>query len=210
MTELTRRQRERRLHRQQILEAAEEVFAREGFHAAGVQQIAEKAEFSVGYLYNLFESKEALYVELIGLRANEHLSEVEQRLDRAEGVLQKVRSVIEAKFDFFRRHRRFFDIFFTHLTTESRPRGPVFMPERCREAYECYLDRMRKVFEAGIRQGLFVDADPLTLVLCMEGMTRSIIAHWLYSGAEEGNESAPELVQQVLLEGILAEGAKDD
>jgi AcrR family transcriptional regulator len=209
MAEVTRRERERRQHRQQILEAAESVFAEKGFHGASVHEIAERAEFSVGYLYNLFENKEGLYAELVSMRAGEHVADVEERLEQTDGVVRKLKTVIEAKFDFFRRHRKFFDIF-AHLIADSRAQGPAFMPESCREHYQRYLGRMEKLFRRGIDEGVLVDSDPLTMVLCLEGMTRSIIAHWLYTGAGDNGVDAPALVERVLLNGILAEGAHDE
>ncbi len=65
MTELTRREREKAQHRRLMLEAAEVVFAQKGFHSATVHEVAERAEFSVGYMYNLFESKKDLFFLMI-------------------------------------------------------------------------------------------------------------------------------------------------
>ena len=45
---------------QQILEAALELFAIEGYHTTSIQKIASRAGVSKGLLYNYFESKEAL------------------------------------------------------------------------------------------------------------------------------------------------------
>jgi TetR/AcrR family transcriptional regulator len=207
MSQSTRKEREKLQHRQQILAAAETVFAEKGFRGATVQQIAERAEFSVGHIYNLFENKEGLYVELVNMRAAEHLADVQERLARQDDILAKLRTAIEAKFDFFRRHRQFFSIF-THLTADSRARGPLFMPESCRAQYDSYLKALAGIFEEGIRRGVFVEADPQMLVFCLEGMTRSVIAHWLYSGKQEFKADAPALIQKIFLDGILADGSK--
>src|SRR5918996_3809243 len=48
-----------------ILEAAEEVFRRDGFHGATIERIAEAADVSVGTIYFHFGSKEALYLALV-------------------------------------------------------------------------------------------------------------------------------------------------
>jgi len=206
MTNSTRKEREKARHRHEILEAAEAVFAAKGFRGATVQEIADRAEFSVGYLYTLFANKESLYVELVNLRASEHLCDVQQRLAQQEDVLGKLRTAIEAKFDFWRRHRQFFSIFM-HLTADSRARGPLFMPESCREQYEEYLSTLAGIFAKGIEQGIFVEADPLTLVFCLEGMTRSVIAHSLYQGVGEFDPHTSALILRVFLHGILAEGS---
>jgi AcrR family transcriptional regulator len=46
--------------RERILEAAERVFAADGFHAATMQHVAEAAGMSAGNLYRTFPSKEAI------------------------------------------------------------------------------------------------------------------------------------------------------
>lgn len=60
-TPLSRRERERRRRRQAMLDAARAVFAERGYADATLNEIAERAEFGKGTLYNYFEGgKEAL------------------------------------------------------------------------------------------------------------------------------------------------------
>jgi AcrR family transcriptional regulator len=50
--------------RARLLEAAESVFARRGFHAASVEEVAEEAGFSTGAVYSNFGGKEDLFLAL--------------------------------------------------------------------------------------------------------------------------------------------------
>ena len=52
---LSRRERERLMRRQAILEAAQAVFAEKGYENATLDEIAQRAEFGKGTLYNYFE-----------------------------------------------------------------------------------------------------------------------------------------------------------
>ena len=58
MSTETRREREKALHRQEILEAAKRVFARKGFSGATIDEIAQEAEFSKGAMYIHFEKEQ--------------------------------------------------------------------------------------------------------------------------------------------------------
>jgi len=203
MVPKSRKERERARHRQAILEAAEAVFAEQGYNGATVQKIAERAEFSVGYLYTIFENKEDIYVRLVELRVMDFLQDLRDRVRREEGILEKIRVSVRAKFDFFRHNEQFFHIF-THFTPDSRARGPVFMPESCREKYQKYLAQMAGIFRQGIRQGLFAEADPVKLVLCLDGMTKSVIAHSLYTTRTVEPDEATEVIERVFFRGILA------
>jgi AcrR family transcriptional regulator len=58
---LSRRERERRMRRQAMLDAARAVFAEKGYADATLDEIADRAEFGKGTLYNYFENgKEGL------------------------------------------------------------------------------------------------------------------------------------------------------
>jgi AcrR family transcriptional regulator len=61
--------------RGRLLEAAAEVFARKGFAAASVEEIAETAGFSTGALYSNFAGKEELFAELLASRGGDRLAE---------------------------------------------------------------------------------------------------------------------------------------
>ena len=62
---MTRKERESAFRRDAILDAARDVFEKEGFFNATMAQIAAKAEFGVGTLYQFFASKQMLYTEVM-------------------------------------------------------------------------------------------------------------------------------------------------
>ncbi len=62
---ISRRERERIRRRQEILDAARAVFASKGFTEATLDDVALRAEFGKGTLYNYFENKEALFVSVL-------------------------------------------------------------------------------------------------------------------------------------------------
>ena len=59
------RQESRLQTRERLLEAAAEVFSRQGFDAASVEEVAEEAGFSKGAVYSNFASKEELFLALL-------------------------------------------------------------------------------------------------------------------------------------------------
>jgi len=71
---------EQRVHtRERFVEAATEVVAQQGFHAATVDQIAERAGFSIGALYSNFASKDDLLFAVF----DGHLAWFQKRLQAA-------------------------------------------------------------------------------------------------------------------------------
>lgn len=70
MARLTRLESRQRT-RERLLEAAKEAFTREGYAGASVDLIAEGGGFSKGAFYSNFESKEAIFLELL----EQHMTE---------------------------------------------------------------------------------------------------------------------------------------
>lgn len=64
------------LTRQRLLDAAARVFARRGYAAASVEDIAESAGFSVGAVYSNFAGKDELFAALMTDRAVNRMDEV--------------------------------------------------------------------------------------------------------------------------------------
>ena len=63
--ETTGRQQKKAESRRRILESAREIFFRDGFMAANLDEVAEKAGVAKGTLYRYFESKAELYVAVL-------------------------------------------------------------------------------------------------------------------------------------------------
>ena len=59
---LSRKERERSARRLAIVQAARAVFAEKGFDKATLEEIAERAEFGKGTVYNYFDNKESLFL----------------------------------------------------------------------------------------------------------------------------------------------------
>jgi len=75
--------------RDQVLTAAEDCFARRGYHGAGMAEISKTAGMSAGHIYNYFASKEAI-IEAIIAKDMEELFSIFDQLEAAEGELVQV------------------------------------------------------------------------------------------------------------------------
>ena len=205
MGDLSRKERERLRHRREILAAAERLFSQKGYHGTTVQEIAQEAEFSVGALYNMFENKDDLYLQLVEMRAEEYFESVEKRLAQVAAPLGKIRTVIATKLDFFREHKAFFSIF-CDIGTEDPPHPPVGASKRLMEQYLEYQGNLQEVFREGIREGVFVDEDPVLMALCLEGISNAAIARWVQAHGAGPAEAQPEEIERLLFHGVLAGG----
>jgi len=90
MGSLERRSRERADTRQRILDAAREMFVRQGYEATTMRAIADRIEYTPTAIYHHFRNKEALLAELCAadFRA---LAAAFQKIGRIEDPIERLR-----------------------------------------------------------------------------------------------------------------------
>src|SRR6201985_1319077 len=86
--------------RGQLLIAASEIFVDRGYHAAGMDEIAERAGVSKPVLYQHFSSKLELYLAVLSRHVENLVSGVRQALRTTTDNRQRLRAAVQAFFDF--------------------------------------------------------------------------------------------------------------
>ena len=93
----------RSARRAQLLEAAQAIFVDRGYHAAGMDEIAERAGVSKPVLYQHFPGKRELYLALLDTADEEIISEVLASMQSSEDNKERVQATISAYFEFVAR-----------------------------------------------------------------------------------------------------------
>jgi AcrR family transcriptional regulator len=78
-------ERRRELTRRALVESAAEQFAKRGFHAASLDEIAESAGFTRGAIYSNFDSKEELFFAVLDDHVNSQLEGFSRFFEKAGG-----------------------------------------------------------------------------------------------------------------------------
>lgn len=86
--------------RGQLLIAASEIFVDRGYHAAGMDEIADRAGVSKPVLYQHFSSKLELYLAVLQRHVDNLVSGVRQALRTTTDNRQRLRAAVAAFFDF--------------------------------------------------------------------------------------------------------------
>src|SRR5436190_3116831 len=90
----------RSARRKQLLAAAQEVFVAQGYHAAAMDDIAERAGVSKPVLYQHFPGKLDLYLALLDQHATDLVKKVRMALASTTDNRQRVEASVAAYFDF--------------------------------------------------------------------------------------------------------------
>src|SRR4051794_5473288 len=81
--------------RDRILRAAVKVFARNGFHATRVSEVAKAAGVADGTIYLYFKSKEELLVSLFEDRVDKLLAFMSENVPKLPSAPERLRAVID-------------------------------------------------------------------------------------------------------------------
>lgn len=121
MAERVRRQ-PRAQTREQLLHAAERVFAQRGFHGASVENISREAGLSTGALYSNFAGKEELFLSLYEERVERRRRELRAAVDEAGGGAAGLASAAASVGEAFEQDADWFLLYFEFALYAARDR----------------------------------------------------------------------------------------
>jgi AcrR family transcriptional regulator len=187
--------------RRELLDAAVRVFARKGFHAARVGDIAEEAGVAHGLLYHYFRSKD----EVLETVFRETWQELQRDLERIE----------QADVDLREKLRRFARIYLGSwlMTPEligvlvrEIARSPA-VGERVDEIAGVFLVLRRIVEKARERGEVRSDCNAMFATFAFYGALEEILTGWVLGqlpAEEEDVENAVDAVVRVAYAGLAA------
>jgi AcrR family transcriptional regulator len=94
---LSGRQERTEITRARLIQSAEKIFARDGFEAAKLEEIAADAGYTRGAFYANFDSKEDLFFALLESEIGSRIGALEREIDR----VQEAEAKLKAMRDFF-------------------------------------------------------------------------------------------------------------
>jgi TetR/AcrR family transcriptional regulator, fatty acid metabolism regulator protein len=189
--------------RRQILDAAVRVFARKGFHASRVGDIAEEAGVAHGLLYHYFDSKDAVLQAVF--QANwsvlqERIASVEETDEPAANQLRHVTAIL------LRTWLHLPDV--VRVVIREFGRSPE-LAERIGELAQP-IEVIQRIIERGIAKGEFrQDVDAEVAATVVYGGIDELLTGWVLGRlpAEEADVVAAErTLLEVNLGGLLSPG----
>ncbi|OHB52909.1 MAG: hypothetical protein A2Y10_19500 [Planctomycetes bacterium GWF2_41_51] len=163
---LSRREREKSKHKQEILDSAIRLFSEKGFYNVSMQEIAEKSEFGVGTLYNFFESKEQLFVELMEVGIEKFGQLLIPLLDSEEAEEKKISDFIQAHIELMESNIELIKLYISQYGTFTLVNP---MPQKLSNDLNISIQRkLEVILNTGIQKQIFrrVHAEIAALSLC--------------------------------------------
>lgn len=189
--------------RDRILDAAVKVFARTGFHATRVSDVAKAAGVADGTIYLYFASKEELLVSLFEDRLGKLLAHLTDELPKHASPPERLRAIIDLQLGLLEGERELAEVITVILRQSTR-----VMKELAAPKFLAYLDAIAKVIAEGQASGDFrTDVSPSTAARAIFGALDGVTLTWALGRAERGalGRAAGQLAD-ILLRGLMAAG----
>ncbi|HMN31696.1 MAG TPA: TetR/AcrR family transcriptional regulator [Caldilineaceae bacterium] len=187
--------------RNQILDAATEVFAAKGFHGATIRQIAQTAGIADGTIYLYFKTKTDLLLGIL-----DRINESEQR---ADDLAQPNEGDFADFFAVYLRHRmKRLDENFQALRAilPDILSQPELRSRYYSQVIEPTFVTAEPIFRTWIAQGILKPLDPTLALRAISGMVFGLLVMRMLGDPviEEQWEQFPEVLAPLLLQGIRA------
>ena len=187
--------------RERILKAATRVFARKGFYATRVSEVAKAAGVADGTIYLYFKSKDDLLVSLFEDRIMLLLETLERELQRRPSAQERLRCVIEMQLGLLEGERDLAEVITVNLRQSTR-----LMKQYAAPKFVLYLDMIAAVISEGQKSGTFrADVSPHLVARTIFGALDGVTMTWALGKADPGglSRAAPQIAD-VLLRGLLS------
>ena len=187
--------------RRQILDAAIRVFAREGFNACRVSDIAQEANVAYGLVYHYFRSKDEVLDTLFLERCNVMLDVIRELDAREIAAREKLHAITSFIVDSYRHDPELMKVIIVEVTRAANSFGQTHLA-KIREAYEL----IGGIVERAQADGEFrTTVTPQFAAMAFYGAIEQVLTGWIFEVLPRGDaeyEQAKDYVVETICGGL--------
>ena len=185
--------------RRLILQAAVRAFARKGYHACRVGEIAEEAGVAYGLVYHYFGSKEEVLETIFRDTWTQMLSRVREVQAEGGPATEQVRKVTALLLRTWHR-----DPDLVRVLVHEVTRSPEQLPRQIDEIGHAY-EALQGIVAAGQKSGEFRDdIDPQLAATIFYGALEEVLTGWVMGQLPDSDEDIAKAEQAVT--GLICDG----
>jgi AcrR family transcriptional regulator len=189
--------------RRVILDAAVRVFARQGFHACRVSDIADEAGVAYGLVYHYFQSKDQVLDTLFLERWNVLLQAIRETDAREVHPREKLHAIASFIVDSYRHDPDLMKVIIVEVTRAANSFGASHLG-KITEAYAL----IRGIVEQAQRRGQFRSTvTPEFAAMAFYGAIEQVLTGWIFGLLDEGEDAydqAKDHVVETICRGLEA------
>ena len=196
----SRKEREYQVRREEILRAAEKIFAQNGFYNSTVAEIAKESEFAIGTLYQFFTNKEELYYTMMIEKFDLLYKTLQVKVSENNTCLEKLSCLVEEVLSFIEQHVDFFKIFTWELNVLNSNMNNQLKDQLVGKHFT-YIQLISDVIKEGFKEGVLKKGSADDLSTALVGMMNIFSFNWIYNRQQESLTSKVPTIVNLFLDG---------
>ena len=201
MQKAQRKEREFNTRRAAILAEAEKRFSSHGYHDVTMAEIANASGFSTGALYQFFTSKEQLYTTMITEKLTMMYVSIEQEVQSAQTLNEKIAALIAAQLRFVEKNTDFCRIFLRG-ENELSPQKMSSLRQQLGDDYFNHLSFIENILKVGIKNDVLRDLPPHEIATALSHLIRAASIDWILMQSKDRLVSKTEMILDIFLNGV--------
>jgi TetR/AcrR family fatty acid metabolism transcriptional regulator len=188
----------KKVKRQLIIDAAIEVFSRNGFQNSTISEIAQKANVAEGTIYQYFKNKEDLFFSIPIDKTREFYDKLELHLQGINGAENKIRKFVWYYFYHLQDNPEYARALMLEMRVNRN-----FAKAKAFEAYRPLTHKILEIIEEGQEEGIIRnDTNKYMIRHLILGILEHIVTRWLLKGEkgdllDQYNEAVELLIQGI-------------
>ena len=190
--------------RRQIIDTAIGTIASRGYAGASLAEIARGAGISKGVISYHFQSKGALFDEILSRLLREPADFVKERVDAVDRAQDKLRAYISANFEFMKSHRNHFvalvGLWESKASSEKSNRFKA-------EAYEPSRRYLSRILEAGVRGAELRSLPHETMASVIQAAIDGVMLQWVFDPSAIDLDACKDEILQMISQRVSSSDA---
>ncbi len=185
--------------KQQILDAAEEVFTRKGLDNARMDDIAKKTGLSKGSLYWYFKSKDDLIIAILDRIFGDMFEQFDAHKNIEHSATEAILQFTEAAIRDYKLMLRMMPIAYEFLALAFRN---TIVQKALKQYFSTYMNSLVPIVQRGIDSGEFRPVDAQEVAIAAGAIFEGTVLLWVYDNSRIDVERHIRSSIKLLLEGV--------
>lgn len=186
----------------QIIDAAVEVIAENGYHSSQVSKIAKKAGVADGTIYLYFKNKEDILVSLFQEKMGQFIEKIEQETTSKQSAEQKLLTLIQTHFEQLAADHHLAIVTQLELRQSNKE-----LRQKINNVLKRYLNVIDQIVEEGVEEELFREGLDRRLVRQMIfGTMDETVTNWVMKEQRYNIEDQAKEVHNLIIYGLARNG----
>lgn len=183
-----------------IREAATKIISRQGYFQTRPKDIADKAGVSVGTIYNYYESKQEILVDIFAEELNDRKDFYRELSRRDLPLVEQIKKILERHFSRLSNHKELM-----RVIIQERFKPGSKLGKKLNQSYSEAIKYIEQLIEQALEKDQIRPCDPRVVASALFGSVESAIAAGLLRDEKDQEEifaQAPEELAKFFWNGL--------